>query len=76
MGMQVGGIRRVEVPGEHPELSYPRNRSERFTDELISADGKIFKYRWVEALTRLGMHRGVGASRLCHSIPVAAGVAY
>lgn len=40
------GIRRVEVPGDRPELSYPRDRSVRFTDELISAEGKIFKYRW------------------------------
>jgi hypothetical protein len=39
------GIRRVEVPGALPELSYPRDRSQRFTDELISQDLKIFKYR-------------------------------
>jgi hypothetical protein len=39
------GIRRVEVPGDRPELSYPRDRSQRFTDELVSQDGKIFKYR-------------------------------
>jgi len=29
-GMMVGGIRRVQIPGDHPELSYPRDRSERF----------------------------------------------
>jgi hypothetical protein len=39
------GIRRVEVPGSVPELSYPRDRSQRFTNELLSSDGKIFKYR-------------------------------
>lgn len=40
------GIRRVEVPGDHPELSYPRDRSQRFTNELIpSKEGKIYKYR-------------------------------
>jgi hypothetical protein len=39
------GIRRVEVPGDHPELSYPRDRSARFTNELVSSDLKIFKYK-------------------------------
>ena len=29
-GMRAGGLRRVEVPGERPELSYPRDRRERF----------------------------------------------
>jgi hypothetical protein len=29
-GMQPGGVRRIEMNGEKPELSYPRNRSERF----------------------------------------------
>ncbi len=29
-GMMMGGIRRVQIPGDHPELSYPRDRSERF----------------------------------------------
>jgi hypothetical protein len=33
------------VPGDCPELSYPRDRSQRFTAELVSPDGKIFKYR-------------------------------
>ena len=28
--MRVGGIRRIEVLGELPQLSYPRDRSERF----------------------------------------------
>ena len=35
--MQVGGVRRIEVPGERPELSYSRDRSERFVQG--------FKYR-------------------------------
>ena len=30
LGMQAGGIRRVEIRGERPELSYPRPRNERF----------------------------------------------
>ncbi|KAI7838392.1 hypothetical protein COHA_007849 [Chlorella ohadii] len=29
-GMRVGGVRRIEVLGEIPELSYPRDRSQRF----------------------------------------------
>lgn len=29
-GMRVGGVRRVEVLGELPALSYPRDRSQRF----------------------------------------------
>lgn len=33
-GMRAGGVRRVEVVGDHPELSYPRDRSQRFTNEL------------------------------------------
>lgn len=41
----LSGIRRVEVPGDCPQLSYPRDRQQRFTNELLSADGKIFKYR-------------------------------
>ncbi|KIZ06351.1 peptidyl-prolyl cis-trans isomerase, FKBP-type [Monoraphidium neglectum] len=41
--MKVGGIRRVEIPGARPELGYSLNRAERFTDELISPDLKIFK---------------------------------
>ncbi len=33
--MQVGGLRRIEVRGERPELSYPRSRKERFTNETL-----------------------------------------
>lgn len=29
-GMRVGGVRRIEVLGELPQLSYPRDRAERF----------------------------------------------
>eukprot|EP00967_Tisochrysis_lutea_P142969 scaffold264962_cov16-Tisochrysis_lutea.AAC.1 len=33
---------KVEIPGEIPELSYPRDRSQRFTNELIpSSEGKV-----------------------------------
>jgi hypothetical protein len=42
------GIRRVEVPGDNPDLSYPRDRSLRFTNEIISPEGKIYKYRCVD----------------------------
>ena len=44
-GMQQGGIRRIEVPGASPELGYSLDRRQRFTDELISADLKLYKYR-------------------------------
>lgn len=57
--MKVGGIRRVEVPGDRPELAYPRDRSERFTDELVSADGKIFKYRYGPQPVELGGQRAL-----------------
>eukprot|EP00878_Enallax_costatus_P012618 GHUV01013178.1.p1 GENE.GHUV01013178.1~~GHUV01013178.1.p1 ORF type:complete len:175 (+),score=22.60 GHUV01013178.1:288-812(+) len=44
--MKVGGIRRVEVPGDKPELSYPRDRAARFTNELLpNSEGRIYKYR-------------------------------
>eukprot|EP00775_Hariotina_reticulata_P007432 gene7432-7641_t len=57
--MKVGGIRRVEVPGSVPELSYPRNRSQRFTNELLSPDGKIFKYRYGPQPAELGGQRAL-----------------
>ena len=41
--MAVGGLRRIEVLGEHPELSYARDRSERFANELF---GEGTKYRY------------------------------
>lgn len=44
-GMQQGGIRRIEVLGAVPELGYSLDRRQRFTDELISADLKLYKYR-------------------------------
>jgi hypothetical protein len=31
------------VPGGRGELGYSRDRNERFTGELVSAEGKIFK---------------------------------
>lgn len=42
-GMRAGGLRRIEVPGDHPELGYPRDRSLRFTDDSLK-EGKLFKY--------------------------------
>ncbi len=32
-------MRRVEVPGSHPELGYPLDRSKRFVPRLISIGG-------------------------------------
>lgn len=57
--MQIGGIRRVEVPGDHPDLSYPRDRSLRFTNEIISQDGKIYKYRLGPQPLELGGQRAL-----------------
>jgi len=58
-GMQVGGIRRVEVFGGLSDLTYPLDRSQRFTDELISADLKIFKYRYGPQPAELGGQRAL-----------------
>jgi len=58
--MKPGGIRRVEIPGEIPELSYPRDRSQRFTNELIpSSEGKIYKYRYGPQPSELGGQRSL-----------------
>lgn len=57
--MKVGGIRRIEVPGDRPELGYSLDRSERFTDELISKDLKIFKFRRGPQPKELGGQRAL-----------------
>ena len=43
LGMAVGGIRRIQIPGNHPELSYARDRSKRFSSE-DSGDSGFFRY--------------------------------
>jgi hypothetical protein len=57
--MQQGGIRRVEVPGAHPELGYALDRRQRFTDDLISADLKLYKYRKGPQPVELGGQRSL-----------------
>ncbi|GLC67074.1 hypothetical protein PLESTF_000512100 [Pleodorina starrii] len=57
--MRAGGIVRVEVPGDHPELGYPLDRGERFTGELISSDLKIYKYRYGPQPAELGGQRAL-----------------
>jgi len=52
LGMRVGGLRRIEVKGENPELSYPRNRKERFTD-------LGFTYRFGPQPSELGGQRAL-----------------
>ena len=47
--MAGGGLRRIEVPGARPELSYARDRSERFANELF---GEGTKYRQVKGSRR------------------------
>ena len=56
-GMAVGGIRRLEVRGEIPELSYPRDRNERFTNEIFF--DKIYKYKKGPQPTDLGGQRAL-----------------
>lgn len=53
LGMRQGGLRRVEIPGAHPELSYPRKRSERFSDKLNT------KYRLGPQPSELGGQRAL-----------------
>lgn len=54
-GMKVGGVRRIQVLGSHPELSYPRDRSLRFDSE----GGKFFKYRLGPQPSELGGQRAL-----------------
>jgi hypothetical protein len=59
-GMQVGGIRRIEVRGELPALSYPRDRSQRFTNELLpNSEGKVYRYRYGPQPLELGGQRAL-----------------
>jgi hypothetical protein len=59
LGMKVGGIRRIEVPGAVPDLGYSLDRKVRFTDDLISSDLKIFKYRYGPQPLELGGQRAL-----------------
>lgn len=54
-GMKVGGIRRIQILGIHPELGYPRDRSERF----VSSESNIFKYRFGPQPNDLGGQRAL-----------------
>lgn len=60
LGMNVGGLRRVEILGEYPELSYPRDRKERFTD-LVSENQSVIgiKYRYGPQPSELGGQRAL-----------------
>ncbi len=55
--MRAGGVRRIQVPGEHPELSYPRDRGKRFTSELFR--DRIFKYSVGPQPAELGGQRAL-----------------
>lgn len=58
--VQVGGIRRVEVPGGAAGLGYPRDRSERFTNELQpNAEGQVYRYRYGPQPVELGGQRAL-----------------
>ena len=58
-GMRAGGIRRIEVPGAVETLGYARDRKERFTDELISPDLKLYRYRRGPQPVELGGQRSL-----------------
>lgn len=55
--MQPGGVRRIEVPGERPELGYALDRNVRFTNETLR-DG-IYKYRVGPQPAELGGQRAL-----------------
>ena len=55
-GMVSGGLRRIEVPGTRPQLSYARERSERFANELFG-EGSKYRHDW----------EGVRSQSLCTS---------
>lgn len=43
-GMKAGGLRRIEIPGSKPDLGFPLDRKERFTNELIfQGKDKVYK---------------------------------
>eukprot|EP00955_Chlamydomonas_euryale_P110377 365996-Chlamydomonas_euryale.AAC.8 len=49
-----------QVPGAAPALGYPRDRSERFTNELVpNTDGQIYKYRYGPQPVELGGQRAL-----------------
>lgn len=56
--MHVGGIRRIQIPGElEPSLGYSRDRKERFTNEIFK--GEIYKYRKGPQPSELGGQRAL-----------------
>lgn len=60
LGMNVGGLRRIEIPGELPELSYPRDRKERFTDLLSEKQSVVgIKYRYGPQPSEFGGQRAL-----------------
>lgn len=59
LSMKAGGVRRVEVPGENPALSYPRDRALRFTNELFDKDLKTYRYRVGPQPAELGGQRAL-----------------
>ena len=49
----------MEIPGDVPALGYSLSRAERFTDELIDRDGKIYRYRKGPQPQELGGQRAL-----------------
>lgn len=51
--------RRIEVPGAKPDLGFSRDRSKRFTNELMRSDLKLYKYRVGPQPSELGGQRAL-----------------
>ena len=57
--MRPGAVVRVEVPGEVPGLSYPIDRKQRFTDEVLDSNLKTYRYRKGPQPAELGGQRAL-----------------
>ena len=57
--MRPGAVVRVEVPGEVPGLSYPIDRKQRFTDEVLDGNLKTYRYRKGPQPAELGGQRAL-----------------
>jgi hypothetical protein len=57
--MRAGGLRRIEVPGERPELGYPLDRSLRFRSDRSSSRTKLFQYTLGPQPLELGGQRAL-----------------
>jgi FKBP-type peptidyl-prolyl cis-trans isomerase len=59
LGMKVGGVRRIEVPGAVPALGYSRDRNVRFAQQQIRSDMQLYQYRYGPQPIDLGGQRAL-----------------